>query len=181
MKFTKEDIIAAIPVDDIDFFEGDCRDVTYNKDGTVDYPKFIMVKKLSEVVASIENDTQDCFTGLTKDDDWQEGAVFVLKLLRERIGEVLESCHMSCEKCCATKCEDKNICQACMKAESQCTLELKGEKPYKLCMNCHLLLTIQTLDKVGYKNLLKNGHNPNEYMIHEDFYDKDGTYLQEIG
>lgn len=53
--------------------------------------KLIELSKLHEVIASIETDTQDCFTGLTKDDDWQKGARFMLKLLKERIGEVIEN------------------------------------------------------------------------------------------
>ena len=55
----------------------------------VDVP-IIELDKLREVIAGIENDTQDCFTGLTDDDDWTAGAGFVLKLLRERFGEVLK-------------------------------------------------------------------------------------------
>jgi len=50
----------------------------------------ISLSRLREVVKKIQNDTNDCFTGLTKDDDWQEGACCVLKQIDDLFGEVME-------------------------------------------------------------------------------------------
>ena len=76
------------------------------------------------------------------------------------------------------------LCQACEKFEEQVILKESPEyakseyKDYHLCQNCLIKLVLNCLSKTQYKNLIKNGHSPNEFMIHEDFYDKKGNALQ---
>ena len=56
-----------------------------------------------------------------------------------------------------------------------------GAKTYKLCANCLDELIHLALSQKHYKNLLKNGHDADEYFIHSDFYDEDGNALQPRG
>jgi hypothetical protein len=73
------------------------------------------------------------------------------------------------------------LCQACKDHENQVVLSdasKNPDKPYKLCQNCLGQLVNLSLTKKQYKNLLKSGHSPREFLIHDDFYDEDGKALQ---
>ena len=52
------------------------------------------------------------------------------------------------------------------------------EKLYCLCHNCVIPFANLSLKKKQYLALLKAGHTADEFMIHSDFYDSDGTALQ---
>lgn len=72
-------------------------------------------------------------------------------------------------------------CESCEECNAQCELKIKGshlESTYKLCLNCLGELINLNLTKKQFKNLLKNGHNENEFYLHEDFYDCFGNALQ---
>lgn len=75
---------------------------------------------------------------------------------------------------------DKMKCECCNDAEVQWELVDAYDKDttYRVCSNCLPFLTACSLSKLQFKNLLKNGHNANEHLLHEDFYDGDGNSLQ---
>lgn len=74
-------------------------------------------------------------------------------------------------------------CQACEKHEEQWVLEgtYTGDVPYHVCSNCLIPLVNLSLTKKQFKNLLKNGHKDDEYLLHGDFYDEQGNALQPRG
>lgn len=59
-----------------------------------------------------------------------------------------------------------------------CILTVLGNRAYKICMNCHSDLTNLRLNKEQFKSLIKNGHITSEFLLHSDFYDKNGKALQ---
>jgi hypothetical protein len=73
-------------------------------------------------------------------------------------------------------------CQCCEESEHQWSLisSYGDEKPYLVCSNCLISLVTYRLSKKQYKNLLKNGHEESEFLIHDDFYDEDGTATQQL-
>jgi len=68
-------------------------------------------------------------------------------------------------------------CEDCKKNNAQSHLGL-GKDTYKLCLNCLVDLVNLKLTKTQFKNLLKKKHSKQEFYLHSDFYDKDGTALQ---
>jgi len=76
------------------------------------------------------------------------------------------------------------LCESCEKHQVMFKLkDVYGErhnkaKTYNLCANCLHNLTHLALSPEQYKNLLKNGHQADEYFIHSDFYDESGNALQ---
>jgi len=69
-------------------------------------------------------------------------------------------------------------CQACNR---ECESELKVDKDqiYKCCLNCIFNINNLNLNPTQFFNLLKNGHDKNEFYLHDDFYDWDtGEALQ---
>ena len=78
-------------------------------------------------------------------------------------------------------------CQICGKHEVQWELkstlgdESERDPIYKICSNCLDNLVNRNLSQKQFKNILKNGHSDNEYLLHEDFYDEDGNALQPMG
>jgi hypothetical protein len=79
------------------------------------------------------------------------------------------------------------LCEACERNHAQRIIQsnydlvdgTQKEKPYKLCAICLIKLVNHCLSPREYSNLIKNGHDPQEHMIHGDFYDEDfGTALQ---
>lgn len=66
----------------------------------------------------------------------------------------------------------KNVCEACKGCEVQYTLigEHEESSPYKLCANCLTSLILTSLSKKEFKNLLKNKHTVDEFLLHSDFY-----------
>jgi len=73
-------------------------------------------------------------------------------------------------------------CEACDKhPQSVCLIHPANSIDlviYKLCNNCLLALVNTSLSKKQFKNLIKHGHDPSEFYLHDDFYDEDGTALQ---
>lgn len=76
--------------------------------------------------------------------------------------------------------EDEKLCECCEKEEVQWELKDSGDKSciYKVCSCCLSRLTTYSLSPIQFKNLLKNGHTVDEFLLHEDFYDEDGNKLQ---
>lgn len=73
----------------------------------------------------------------------------------------------------------KQVCQACEENHVQAVLKSTHERhPYKVCQNCLFNLVNHRLTRVQFKNLLKNGHKEEEFMLHSDFYDERGKALQ---
>lgn len=73
-------------------------------------------------------------------------------------------------------------CEACDKEYISVVMnELKtDEETYVVCANCLISLVCRDLSSEQYKNLLKNGHSAEEFLLHSDFYDEDGNALQSI-
>lgn len=75
-----------------------------------------------------------------------------------------------------------NKCEACEERRQSVELIDKGfESPdvsYKICNNCLFNLVNTRLSPKQFKNLLKNGHDVNEFYLHSDFYEEDGTATQ---
>jgi len=70
-------------------------------------------------------------------------------------------------------------CEACKENKAQTTVEVYGDKPYILCMNCQSDIVNTCLSPKQFKNLLKNGHEPEEFLLHGDYYDEEtGEALQ---
>jgi hypothetical protein len=59
---------------------------------------------------------------------------------------------------------NKLKCECCG-YEAQAKLEVFGDKPYLLCMNCNSELNDLNLSKKHFKNLLKNGHKDDEFLL----------------
>ena len=58
-------------------------------------------------------------------------------------------------------------------------IELPQGHTYKLCKNCEIRFVNYFLSPEQFFTLLKNGHDVNEFMLHDDFYDEDtGKALQ---
>jgi len=68
-------------------------------------------------------------------------------------------------------------CQACKQYDVQ--VELKDDVTYHLCHNCLINLVMRNLSKEQYHNLVAI-HGSCTYLLHEDFYDDDGTALQPV-
>ncbi|MFP3728523.1 hypothetical protein U8V72_25405 [Priestia filamentosa] len=70
------------------------------------------------------------------------------------------------------------VCEACKKRtatiEETCD-DLK--QPYKLCESCHERLINLSLKPIEWYNLAVT-HSPNKYLLHDDFYEKDGEACQ---
>lgn len=73
--------------------------------------------------------------------------------------------------------KDKCECDCGNGAQSEMTM-LNSGGTYRLCLNCQFQLINLCLSKKQYLALLKNGHKANEFYLHDDFYDEDGTALQ---
>ncbi len=71
-------------------------------------------------------------------------------------------------------------CECCKKFEVQWTLkdQIDENIEYNVCSNCLDALINRNLSKKQFKNLLTNGHTIKEFLLHDDFYDDDGTALQ---
>lgn len=73
------------------------------------------------------------------------------------------------------------VCEACGAAHQWTIIDAykdRKTKSYKICSNCHLALVTCCLSKKQFFNLIKAGHNTNEFYLHEDFYDEKGNALQ---
>jgi hypothetical protein len=72
-------------------------------------------------------------------------------------------------------------CEACGEKDVLCVLEdlfsIKNSR-FIVCGNCLISLINLRLSVKQFKNLIKNGHNSNEFYLHEDFYDEEGVALQ---
>jgi hypothetical protein len=75
------------------------------------------------------------------------------------------------------KCE---ACEGPLSVKSTLTEEYDGERTskYVLCANCLLQLVTLSLTKRQFKNLIKNGHSPDEFYLHGDFYSESGEAMQ---
>lgn len=71
------------------------------------------------------------------------------------------------------------LCEACDESIAGSILKLNStEKPYRVCLNCLSPLVNEDLSRKQFKNLLENGHDVNEFLLHGDFYDKLGVAQQ---
>jgi len=80
-----------------------------------------------------------------------------------------------------TKTTKKPTCQCCEQFDQQYILQdayTDRTPAYRVCANCLNFLVRHALSKKQFKNLLKNGHTANEFLLHEDFYDSSGNKLQ---
>jgi|APCry1669189000_1035189.scaffolds.fasta_scaffold54357_2 hypothetical protein len=71
-----------------------------------------------------------------------------------------------------------HVCEACENAAPD-TAEPCDDPaaPYHLCTACHARLHARALRPVEWFNLAKR-HGPWQFLLHDDFYDEDGTALQ---
>jgi hypothetical protein len=74
---------------------------------------------------------------------------------------------------------DLGICECCNKEDAVYEIKCKWEdRPYKVCISCSKDLVCCQLSKSGFKNLISNGHNCEEFLLHGDYYDDDGNMMQ---
>jgi hypothetical protein len=75
---------------------------------------------------------------------------------------------------------EKMKCECCKKVPHQWELidTLDASVSYFVCSNCLPDLVTYNLKKKQLRNLAKSGHTQSEFLLHEDFYDEDGTALQ---
>lgn len=75
---------------------------------------------------------------------------------------------------------EKMKCECCKKTEHQWVLTdtLDDSVSYFVCSNCLPALVSYNLSKKQFRHLIKAGHSMSEFLLHEDFYDEDGTALQ---
>lgn len=78
------------------------------------------------------------------------------------------------------KCKSMKRCEACDSFEVQWNLADSYDKKvvYRVCTNCLDDLVNLSLSKKQFFNLLDNGHDPCEHLLHSDFYDDNGNALQ---
>lgn len=69
-------------------------------------------------------------------------------------------------------------CEACEGHNYSWTLSDNYGVTYKVCTNCLLDLVETAMSKKQFKNMLKNGHSDNEFLLHGDFYDNRGNAEQ---
>src|SRR5439155_5473288 len=70
------------------------------------------------------------------------------------------------------------LCEACESAAAE-TVESCDDpmEPYHLCTVCHQRLHARALRPLEWYNLAKR-HGWNQFLLHDDFYDDDGTASQ---
>jgi hypothetical protein len=75
---------------------------------------------------------------------------------------------------------EKMKCECCKKFPHQWVLTdtLDNSVSYFVCSNCLPALVEYNLSRKQFGNLIKSGHSLDEFLLHEDFYDEDGTALQ---
>jgi hypothetical protein len=72
-------------------------------------------------------------------------------------------------------------CQACETAAYDCIEPCdNAESPYRLCSDCHHRLHARTLRPREWYNLAKR-HGWRQFLLHDDFYDEDGSASQPDG
>jgi hypothetical protein len=71
-----------------------------------------------------------------------------------------------------------NPCEACERAEGSVVEHCDdAQDPYHLCAACHQRLHARSLRPLEWFNLAKR-HGWNRFLLHDDFYDEDGTAAQ---
>src|SRR5262245_55224784 len=72
-------------------------------------------------------------------------------------------------------------CQACERAEGEIVEPRDdAQDPYLLCAPCHRRLHARALRPLEWYNLAKR-HGWHPYLLHDDFYDEEGTAHQPDG
>lgn len=71
-----------------------------------------------------------------------------------------------------------DICEACKQKPVE-VIESADDpnQPYRLCNECHKRLESFSLRPIEWYNLASN-HGPSKFLLHDDFYDDDGTATQ---
>lgn len=70
------------------------------------------------------------------------------------------------------------LCEACESAPAELAEACDNpNEPYHLCFKCCERLHVRTLRPVEWYNLAKR-HGPGAFLLHDDFYDEDGTATQ---
>jgi hypothetical protein len=69
-------------------------------------------------------------------------------------------------------------CEACERAEGNIVEPCDDARdPYRLCAACHQRLHARSLRPLEWFNLAKR-HSWDQFLLHDDFYDEDGTAVQ---
>lgn len=77
--------------------------------------------------------------------------------------------------------EKTEKCEVCDKCDVQwISADACDETTYKVCSNCVIPLINCSLSKEQFFNLIKNGHNDKEFLLHSDYY-INGIALQPVG
>jgi len=69
------------------------------------------------------------------------------------------------------------LCEACEAAPVEVIEDCDHGAPYRVCEACHARLVALALRPVEWFNLAKR-HGPWQFLLHDDFYDEDGTAYQ---
>lgn len=70
------------------------------------------------------------------------------------------------------------FCQACKIKQTEVIEKCDDEnQPYELCKECHSRLLNYALRPIEWYNLASI-HTYNKFLLHDDFYDDDGTATQ---
>lgn len=73
---------------------------------------------------------------------------------------------------------EANQCEACERAPAQCVDACdEVDAPYQLCLACQQRLHARALRPLEWYNLVKR-HGWRRFLLHDDFYDEDGTAIQ---
>ena len=71
------------------------------------------------------------------------------------------------------------VCNSTMEGNPGLLWHLSDDEvTYILCPNCLSRLVMRALSPLQFHTLIKNGHAPEEFMLHDDFYDEAGNALQ---
>lgn len=73
---------------------------------------------------------------------------------------------------------NKMVCQCCG-CETDIIIN-DGGIEYILCYNCASSLINLNLTSKQFHKILMNGHSTEEFLLHDDFYDKKGDAIQPI-
>ena len=73
-----------------------------------------------------------------------------------------------------------DVCEACESVPFEVEEPCDEGRPYRICAECHRRLTSLTLRPLEWFNLAKT-HGYWQFLLHDDFYDEDGTAYQPKG